>query len=102
MRVITRTATLISMIVLSGPWSMSFASDGDSELGAELYTEFCMGCHGENKTGLSNFNDDAATFAERLEGITENMPDFAGVFEDDEVAAMFAYLNDSADDQNTQ
>jgi hypothetical protein len=34
-----------------------------------------------------------STFSERLEGVTENMPDFAGVFDDDEVAAIFAFLD---------
>ena len=75
-------------------------ADSDPELGSELYAEFCAGCHGADASGLSNFSDDAATFAERIEeGMTENMPDYAGVFEEDEIAAMFAYLSDSANNE---
>ena len=73
----------------------SSASAGDAELGQELYDEFCANCHGADKAGLRQFSDDADMFAERLEeGVTENMPDFAGVFEEDEIAALFAYLDE--------
>jgi mono/diheme cytochrome c family protein len=69
------------------------ADDSELELGQELFEEFCAGCHGADASGLSQFSDDLSTFGERLEGVTENMPDFAGVFDDDEVAAIFAFLD---------
>lgn len=62
------------------------------ETGAELYAEYCAGCHGDNKSGLQEYDADLASFTERMEGVTENMPDFAGFFEADEVAALHEYL----------
>jgi mono/diheme cytochrome c family protein len=71
----------------------AISDDGDAELGAELYGEFCSNCHGQNAEGLSAFQDDADQFYERIdEGFTENMPDFAGVFEAEEISALYAYL----------
>jgi len=87
-------ALLYGLVLLSASLSPTVqAEDGDPELGLELYDEFCAGCHGDGAAGLSAFSDDLGTFGERLEGITENMPDFAGVFEEDEIAALFAYLD---------
>ena len=85
---------LCGLVLLSASFSTTAqAEDGDAELGLELYDEFCAGCHGADAGGLSAFSDDLSTFGERLEGITENMPDFAGVFEEEEIAALFAYLD---------
>jgi mono/diheme cytochrome c family protein len=67
--------------------------EGQVEEGAELYAEFCASCHGDNKSGLAEFKDDQATFNDRLEGMTQEMPDFAGFFEQEEIDAMFAYLS---------
>ena len=91
-----KSALLCGLMLLPASLSLSLtahAEDGDPELGLELYDEFCAGCHGDGAAGLNAFSDDLGTFVERLEGITENMPDFAGVFEEDEVAALFAYLD---------
>lgn len=72
--------------------------DTQIEMGAELYAEFCANCHGDNKSGLSEFKDDAATFNDRLEGMTQEMPDFAGFFDQEEIDAMYAYFSaDTAD-----
>jgi len=71
----------------------SASSPGEPQAGTELYGEFCSRCHGENKEGLANFSGDFADFAQRLEGMTENMPDFAGFFEEQEVLDLYAYLS---------
>lgn len=70
-----------------------YANDAASEMGGELYAEFCANCHGDNKSGLTEFKDDAATFNDRLEGMTQEMPDFAGFFDQEEIDAMYAYLS---------
>ncbi|MGI9307706.1 MAG: c-type cytochrome [Gammaproteobacteria bacterium] len=71
----------------------AYADGSQIDAGRDLYVEFCEKCHGANKSGLNEFTDDLAKFTERLdEGMTEEMPDFAGFFEEDEIAAMYAYL----------
>ena len=85
--------TLIVCIALVSVAPTSFANDSELQLGSELFDEFCSGCHGANADGLSQFSDTLETFNERLEGITENMPDFAGVFEEDEITALFTYID---------
>jgi len=78
--------------LLLGASHTVYADGTQLEAGKELYAEFCAKCHGENKTGLTTFTDDPTKFTDRLEGMTEEMPDFAGFFEEDEIAAMYAYL----------
>jgi mono/diheme cytochrome c family protein len=84
---------LIISSVLFGAMSVSMADEAQIAEGQELYTEFCESCHGKNKSGLSEFNGDLAVLTDRLEGNTEEMPDFAGFFEEDEITAMYAYLS---------
>jgi mono/diheme cytochrome c family protein len=67
------------------------------EAGTELYVEYCMSCHGENKIGLKDYSGDLQSFTDRLEGLTEEMPDFAGFFETDEIEALHAYLVDTGE-----
>lgn len=91
-RSLTMTRILsISMVALTLllAWAPgAYASDD----GKELYDEYCQGCHGEDKTGLNGYEGSLAAFTDRLEGVTENMPDFAGFFDEDEIAALHAYL----------
>lgn len=61
--------------------------------GQELYGEFCQNCHGPDKSGLDVFTGDLAALTERLEGLTEDMPDFTGFFEEEEINALYAYLS---------
>lgn len=82
--------------------STGSAAEPDIELGAELYTDFCAGCHGDDLAGVQNFSDDLSAFTDRLEGITEDMPDFAGTFETDEIAAMHAFLAVATQPENQQ
>ena len=85
----------LNLLLIAAPAS---ADDAAIDAGAELYAEFCANCDGENKTGLTEFKDDPATFTDRLEGMTEEMPDFAGFFDPEEIDAMYAYLSaDTAD-----
>lgn len=88
----SKTPAIAALLLALAMLNVAHAVDGDTELGAELYGEFCANCHGANAAGLSTFNDDLDMFNERLEGITENMPDFAGVFEEEEIAALYAFL----------
>ena len=66
-------------------------------LGAELYGDYCANCHGDNASNVPAYPDNLAEFTQRLEGMTENMPDFSGFFDEDEIAALYAYLNSMAD-----
>jgi mono/diheme cytochrome c family protein len=67
------------------------------ELGAEVYADYCQGCHGEDKDGLRNYNGSLENLRARLEGVTENMPDFAGFFDEEEIIALQAYLTDKGE-----
>ena len=69
------------------------AADSDElSSGAALYSEYCQSCHGADKVGLEAFDGDLEALRLRLDGYTENMPDFSGLFSDDEVTAIYAYL----------
>lgn len=68
------------------------ANESQLATGAALYSEFCANCHGADKSGLGEYTGDLAALTNRLEGITEEMPDFAGFFEADEIAAIHTYL----------
>ena len=67
------------------------AQEGEA-LGEELFTEYCARCHGADASGLAGYQGSVDEFNERLEGVTENMPDFAGFFEADEIESMHAFL----------
>ena len=71
------------------------ASPEQIELGTDLYQEFCERCHGEPAVGLAEFEGSRDDLVERLEGMTEEMPDFWGMFSDDEVSAIYAYMQAS-------
>ena len=62
------------------------------EVGADLYAQYCERCHNPGATGLVEYRGTPEDFRDRLEGITEEMPDFWGMFSDDEVAALYGYL----------
>ncbi len=69
-----------------------YANESQLATGEALYSEFCASCHGSDKSGLDEYTGDLAALTDRLEGITEEMPDFAGFFAADEIAAIHAYL----------
>lgn len=63
-----------------------------SERGEKNYLQFCQGCHGADKAGLVNFSGELGDLQAILDGETNQMPDFYGVFSEDEVADIFAFL----------
>jgi mono/diheme cytochrome c family protein len=90
--------TLVILMLAVPVFADDAQVDAQVEEGAELYAESCASCHGDNKSGLAEFKDDQATFNDRLEGVTQEMPDFAGFFEQEEVDAMYVYLSADAAD----
>jgi mono/diheme cytochrome c family protein len=81
--------TIFVLFSLSAFISSAFAED----TGYDLYDEFCQRCHGDDKEGVSNYKGDLADFIDRLNGNTQNMPDFTDFFDDDEVVSLYEYLN---------
>ena len=79
---------MVSLLLSASAW----ADSADLELGEEIYGDYCQGCHGADKSGLDGYSDSLEDFTQRIEGVTENMPDFAGFFEPEEIAALYAYL----------
>jgi mono/diheme cytochrome c family protein len=68
------------------------ANDDAAARGEEIFAEFCQGCHGENKSGLLNFSRSREELQRILEGETDQMPDFYGIFSESEADDIFAYL----------
>lgn len=63
-----------------------------AERGEKSYQQFCQGCHGGDKAGVANFTGGLEDLLAILDGETNQMPDFYGVFSEDEVAEIFAFL----------
>ena len=63
--------------------------------GGDLYNEFCERCHEDPGIGLAAFEGTRDDLVERLEGMTEEMPDFWGLFTPDEITALYAYIQNS-------
>jgi mono/diheme cytochrome c family protein len=93
----SRVGLLFVIAGLAGNPLLAMTDQEQIEAGAELYVEYCIGCHGENKIGLKDYSADLQSFTDRLEGLTEEMPDFAGFFETDEIEALHAYLVDTGE-----
>lgn len=69
------------------------ASDlSEASVGSALYEQYCQSCHGPDKAGLDAFDGNLKALQLRLDGYTENMPDFSGLFSAEEVTAIYAYL----------
>ena len=61
--------------------------------GASIYGGFCKSCHGENAVGLREYAGSPEQFRATLEGeANPTMPDFYGVFDDDEIAELYGYV----------
>lgn len=80
--------TIFVLTALSGIVFTAYAD----ETGRDLYDEFCQRCHGDDKEGVANYKGDLADFVDRMNGNTQNMPDFTDFFYDDEVVALHEYL----------
>lgn len=72
---------------------LALADEGGASRGEEIYVEFCQGCHGAGKAGLLDFSRTREELQLILEGETEQMPDFYGIFSETEVDAIYAYLS---------
>jgi mono/diheme cytochrome c family protein len=90
-RVITRFGLIaVSVAMFYGP---TVTASEVVERGTKNYVLFCQGCHGEDKAGLSSYQGGLEDLQARLDGETiEQMPDFYGVFSEDEVVEIYAYL----------
>lgn len=60
--------------------------------GAELFANFCQSCHGVNPEPVQSFSGTRDSFRQTLENAREGMPDFYGVFTDDEIDALYDYV----------
>ena len=63
---------------------------------SELFEEFCVNCHDDNSAPIEAFDGPPKRFRELMEGAGEDMPDFYGVFSDEEIAALYKYINGPA------
>lgn len=80
-------AAMMLMLIFISAGSLP-ASDGES-----LYSEYCQGCHGLDAASLSGYAGSRDDFQKILDGDSAlEMPDFYGVFENEEVTALFAYI----------
>ena len=90
------TIRLVSVTLFIGViFSATAGAAEDAERGAQSYLQFCQGCHGADKAGLVNFEGGLEDLQAILDGETDQMPDFYSVFSEDEVADIFAYLEDT-------
>ncbi len=71
---------------------MNEAMAADAANGAELYSMFCIGCHGGNKAGLYAYNGELDRLKDQLNGLGQSMPDMTGTFTDEEILDIHAYL----------
>lgn len=89
-----RLALLTALTMTALP---AFADDELIEEGGELYAESCARCHGDDLDGLLNYRGSLEELRLRLEGETEDMPDFTDYFEPEEIEALHAFLMDAID-----
>jgi mono/diheme cytochrome c family protein len=90
------TIRLVSVTLFVGMiFSVTAGAAEDAERGAENYQQFCEGCHGADKAGLVNFEGGLEDLQAILDGETNQMPDFYSVFSEDEVADIYAYLEET-------
>lgn len=93
MKVLHRvTAWAAALLVVTGGVASGNGSADAGVRGENIYAEFCQGCHGEGKSGLVQFSRSREELQRILEGETDQMPDFYGIFSETEVDAIYAYL----------
>ncbi len=73
------------------------AATGDATLGAELYNQYCVRCHGDSAIGLAKFNGELERLQFMLDGGSTYMPDFMGMFTDEEINNIHAFLTLNAE-----
>ena len=82
----------LATLLIGAIFSVTAVASEEAERGAESYVQFCEGCHGADKAGLANFEGGLEDLQAILDGETNQMPDFYGVFGEDEVADIYAFL----------
>ncbi len=87
---------VVALLGLSAAVASADDSTDAAVRGEKIYTEFCQGCHGEGKAGLAQFSRSREELQLILEGETDQMPDFYGVFDETEADAIYAYLTMAA------
>jgi len=93
----------VALIVGIGFAHMQFSPDtavaatGDAILGAELYNQYCVRCHGDSAIGLAKFNGELERLQFMLDGGSTYMPDFMGMFTDEETNNIHAFLTSNAE-----
>jgi mono/diheme cytochrome c family protein len=99
----TKLSGQVALIVGIGFVHMLFSPDtavaatGDAALGAELYNQYCVGCHGDSAIGLAKFNGELERLQFMLNGESVYMPDFTGMFTDEEINNIHAFLTSNAE-----
>ncbi len=68
------------------------AAAGNAALGGELYNQYCVNCHGDGAAGLATFNGELERVQFMLNGGSAYMPDFSGMFTDEEISNIHAFL----------
>jgi mono/diheme cytochrome c family protein len=87
------TASVAVLLAVLLTMALQSVQAGDAAAGAELFANFCQGCHGADKSGIGQYAGALEDLQLILEGETTNqMPDFYGVFSEDEVNALYSYL----------
>ncbi len=90
--------TCSSYLLAAAPVALANSESASAEQiseGGDLYNEFCERCHEDPGIGLAAFEGSRDDLVERLEGMTEEMPDFWGLFTPDEITALYAYIQNS-------
>ena len=77
------------------PSGTAVAVAGDGAAGGDLYGQFCMNCHGDDGAGLTTYNGELERLQFMLNGGSAYMPDFTGMFTEDEIANIHAFLTAS-------
>ena len=95
---VTASVTCSCFLLAAAPAALANSESASAEQiseGGDLYNEFCERCHEDPALGMADFEGSREDLVERLEGMTEEMPDFWGLFTPDEITALYAYIQNS-------
>ena len=95
MKIYLKPGLALVALVFAATINLEAVADGEDSIsrGAENYETYCASCHGKDRGGLVNFEGQLEDLQLILEGETMNMPDFYGVFSEEEVADLFAFIS---------
>lgn len=83
-------------LLLAAAFVAAPASGDPLATGGRIFGEACASCHGAGAAGLAPYSGSLGDFREILSGKVNRMPDFHGVFSDEEIAALYAYVREIA------